>query len=338
MSTVTDTTNLKDKHVILYHAKCWDGATAAWCAWHKFKPNAICIPVNYGEKPPTLDYSEVRHLWILDFSYPRETLETLAEKCEYRITVLDHHKTAKEQLKGLNYACFADNLSGAGMAWYTFFEDYTFRGLEKAKHTKYRPNTYYELPCKPMPKFVYFAQDYDLWSFKDKDTEAYRIALDQYLPSVEVVNRVFNAQSRPNSPFNVDNLIRVGKSLISYRDKLVKDLAAGAFRFKFPGTDLYGFGVISNNPSLSSKLGNVLAEVSRINGDGGYAAIFSLGITALRHGFVGISLRSVGDFDVSALAALNKGGGHRNASGCKWEYNYFLKFMQELGCERRDQN
>ena len=57
-------------------------------------------------------------------------------------TVLDHHKTAEEELRGLPYAKFDMNKSGAMLAWEHFF-----------------PNG------KP-PRLVEYVQDRDLWKYE----------------------------------------------------------------------------------------------------------------------------------------------------------------------------
>lgn len=35
--------------LVLHHANCADGFTAAWCAWRYFGDDAEYVPVQYGQ-------------------------------------------------------------------------------------------------------------------------------------------------------------------------------------------------------------------------------------------------------------------------------------------------
>ena len=102
---------------VLYHANCDDGFGAAWAARKKLGDAAVYVPVKYGDPlPPTVTGERV---YVVDFSYPRDVLETLADRC--KVVVLDHHKTAQEDLADLPFAEFDMERSGAGMTWDYFF-------------------------------------------------------------------------------------------------------------------------------------------------------------------------------------------------------------------------
>ena len=95
--------------VVLYHAECADGFGAAWAIWNQF-PTARFIPVKHGNPPP--EGLEDQRVVIVDFSYARETLETMAAQTQ-ALLVLDHHITAEKALAGLPYAYFDMKKSGA---------------------------------------------------------------------------------------------------------------------------------------------------------------------------------------------------------------------------------
>ncbi|HRI40013.1 MAG TPA: hypothetical protein PLO50_15770, partial [Nitrospira sp.] len=61
--------------IVLYHADCFDGFGAAWAVWKKV-PNARFLPVKHGQPPPS-DLND-RRVLIVDFSYARPILETMA--------------------------------------------------------------------------------------------------------------------------------------------------------------------------------------------------------------------------------------------------------------------
>ncbi len=102
----------------IYHANCDDGFGSAWVARHRY-PGIVLQPARYGDAPPDV---RGRRVLVVDFSYPRETLLQMHEEAE-ELLVLDHHKTAKEDLDGLPFCVFDMNRSGAGITWDTLFPD-----------------------------------------------------------------------------------------------------------------------------------------------------------------------------------------------------------------------
>ena len=62
--------------------------------------------------------------------------------------VIDHHITAQEALKGLDYCVFDMEQSGATLTWQYFF------------------------PKKPIPSMLSYIEDRDLWRWKLPDSRA----------------------------------------------------------------------------------------------------------------------------------------------------------------------
>lgn len=123
--------------VVIYHAKCGDGFTAAWVVRKKY-PNADFFPASYTKPPPEVTG---KRCVIVDFSYDPLILKTMIEDSE-EFVLLDHHKTAKEAGIDELPGCYLDmQRSGAGMAW-----DYFFEGNR--------------------PKIVDYVEDMDLWRWK----------------------------------------------------------------------------------------------------------------------------------------------------------------------------
>src|SRR5438309_9630563 len=129
--------------LVIYHGACRDGFTAAWVAAMRH-PGADFQAGYFGNKAPSVIG---RSVVILDFSYPREVLETMAREAE-ELVLLDHHKTAEADLAGLPYAHFDMERSGAGLAWDYFF------------------------PGEPRPWLVDYVEDRDLWRFRLPDSKA----------------------------------------------------------------------------------------------------------------------------------------------------------------------
>ena len=123
---------------VLYHASCADGFGAAYAAWKKLGSQAKYIPVSYHEYLP--DMRENSEVYILDLSYPRDVLIDLNARMK-KVIVLDHHKTAQENLRGLVFAKFDMEKSGAVLAWEYFHPD------------------------KEVPILLEYVQDRDLWQW-----------------------------------------------------------------------------------------------------------------------------------------------------------------------------
>ena len=137
------------KTLIIYHGHCYDGFTAAWVAWKYFNEYEDKLEVDfhaaeYQSEPPNVKEKDV---FIVDFSYPRKTLKAMHLEAN-TLLVLDHHKSAKADLEGLDYAIFDMEQSGCGLTWNWFFAG------------------------KSRPKMLDRIEDHDLWRFKFDDTKA----------------------------------------------------------------------------------------------------------------------------------------------------------------------
>lgn len=131
------------QHYILYHGNCYDGFGAAWAAWQALGNSAEYVPVTHGEPPPEQMRGSGATCTIVDFAYPREVLLDLRDNWGLaELTVIDHHKTAQEDLAGLDFAIFDMNKSGAMLAWE------------------------YWHPHDDPPLLIRYVQDRDLWKFE----------------------------------------------------------------------------------------------------------------------------------------------------------------------------
>lgn len=278
--------------VVLYHANCTDGFTAAYC-FHKFmepnygSENVKYIPVNYGQ---LFEYRQCKgkDVYILDFSFPRLGLLAICDIAN-EVTVLDHHKTAQADLE--NWADQPANLtlvfdmtrSGAGIAW-----DY------------FAPDGY------PRSALVNYVEDRDLWKF----------ALEHSRP----INAFINSKHRNFDNYKsmedyIENYkyeaVAVGNALENEHARICQDIADNLSRpcyfdfAEFEGSRIEGL-IANCTGHFASEVGNILAKQSSTFGATSYTD---------KDGNLRVSLRSIGDFDVSKLAKLYGGGGHKNAAG-----------------------
>lgn len=115
-------------------------------------PDLEVFDGKYGEDPPDVTGRDVL---IVDFSYDRDVLIDLKRKAK-SLQVIDHHKSAQEQLSGLDYCLFDMNRSGAGLTW-----DFLF-------------------PDQPRPDLVNYIEDRDIWTWKLPNSKEISAALNCY--------------------------------------------------------------------------------------------------------------------------------------------------------------
>lgn len=261
------------KYLILYHANCYDGFGAAYSAWKKLGESADYQAVSYG-KPIPENAQNYEQVYIVDFSYPKDVLLNLAEKT--KVTVLDHHKTAEEDLRELKHPnleiMFDMTKSGALITW-----DYFCR----------KPN----IGC---PALIQYISDRDLWTFKLDGTKEVHAGLTMKKMDFEVWDHL-----------NIPDLISDGRVALQLIEEQVNKICQKAFIKEIGG---YKVPVV-NTATSWSEVGH---KVREFYPDAKFGACF----TEFENETMW-SLRSEGDFDVSIIAKMYGGGGHKNAAGFK---------------------
>lgn len=260
---------------VLYHANCTDGFGAAYAAWKRFGYNAKYLPVSYGKNPPSLP--EAKTVYILDFSYDKQTLLELSKKAD--VVVLDHHKSAEKELQSLSFAQFDMDRSGAMMAWEYFH------------------------PEKDAPELIRYIQDRDLWKFEMKLSKEFHLGIS----SIPQVFEVWDVAS-------VDGLVTSGAHILSYQNSLIARVASASVArgvdslFGKPLKTRYKVA-FANSSVLESEIGDALLKKFP---DADFAVIWY----QTKDDKVKASLRShKGGVDVSEIAKIFSGGGHSSASG-----------------------
>lgn len=266
--------------MVIYHNNCYDGVTAAWVAYKALDPafegmnsDVEYVPCNYSDSPPDVKDKEV---YIIDFSFKRPILEEMRKQAE-SLVILDHHKTAKDDLEDFPGAIFDMNRSGAGIAWDYFF------------------------PSSPRPSLVNYVEDRDLWKFQLPNSKAYTA----FIQSFDIdLDTWINEVSQQFSTMCSDTL-EAGKSLLRMQDKYVKQICANA-ELKRIGEHI---GPYVQTSILMSEVCDYLIK----NYPGNYP--FAFYSFKRKDGKTQYGLRSRSDFDVSIIAKQFGGGGHKQAAG-----------------------
>ena len=266
--------------ICIYHDHCSDGFAAATAVYKALGDNAEYYAANYQEPPPDV---EGRDVIMVDFSYKRDVLIEMAQSANH-ILILDHHKTAKDDLVDMPdnvEVKFDMDRCGAMITWEHFF------------------------PEAKIPKFVRYIQDRDLWHWKlpfSKEASAAIMCLEkkfniweQYMHSDELVNELINK----------------GRAIVQYQEYIIQGVATS----EVPRLDIAGFNVpCVNTTTLISEIGNELAKGEP------FAAMYfdteDKRVFSLRSDENGE--------DVSQIALQFGGGGHPRAAGFKVDTPFVL--------------
>jgi oligoribonuclease NrnB/cAMP/cGMP phosphodiesterase (DHH superfamily) len=268
----------------IYHGNCADGFGAAW-VFKRYADRGFDFHAGvYQDPPPDVTGRDV---YLVDFSYKRGIVEQMM-KVANRVVLIDHHKTALDDLKPLIderriEALCSLNQSGAMLAWKWFNGNFT------------RP-----------PELLYHIEDRDLWRFALNGTREIQANVFSYPYDFEVWDKLME---RP-----VEELIAEGRAIERKHFKDINELVQVVARPMKIGGHVVP---MANLPyTLTSDAGHLLAKGKPFAGcywDTPEGRVFSL--------------RSQDDgLDVSEIAKQYGGGGHAHASGFRVGYQDLAQF------------
>lgn len=306
------------KPLVIYHANCADGFGAAFAAWLKLGDGAEYLPMEYNPSSHKHIFCHNREVYILDFSFPKPVMDAIFQHAQ-RVVWLDHHKTAFEMwCKGIpakGWICqrlnctddnpdgnvhieLNNNKSGALIAWEYFH------------------------PITKVPMLIQHIDDRDRWQFKLEGSKELHAALRSHEPwTFEQWEAHFLVGN-----IRLNALKDEGRAILRAHNQNVqaamKQARPTSIRVLLSED---GFapvltGLAANAPAfLASDLGHELANKS-----GTFGLVWSMA----GDGQVHCSLRSNGDYDVSAIAKAFGGGGHRNAAGFSTNLDTLMEWLK----------
>ncbi|MCC7431098.1 hypothetical protein IT568_09670 [bacterium] len=283
-------------NVLLTHKNCPDGNACAAIARIK-NPKCEIYFCEHGEPVNFLKLKN-KEVVIADFSFPREELLEL-KKIAKSLLVLDHHKSAEESLKGLDFCIFDMTRCGSMMLWNFFFPEQADK-----------------------PILLKHIQDRDLWRWELPDSKDFLEGLDMADWKLEEWSE---AIANPNSE-KIALLISNGKIALTYKKMLLENIMRDSFEATIQLGDETINVIAANSSVLNSDVGNLLANLPKNKTKIG--VVFSF----LKENFWKYSLRSVGDVDTIRIAKFFGGGGHKNASAFRTK-DFILKIKNNLNDE-----
>lgn len=308
--------------LVAYHDPCTDGFTSYWITQKALRAAGYIVdglPMQYDEESykrlhdlcADKNYTEV---YIVDFSVPLTLLTSFMHMPYTQFTVLDHHKTAFERYApymditptsvfkedNKNIRIYLDNAhSGAGICW-----DYFNTGAVA-------------------PMLVKYVQDYDLWKFEyGRNTKAAAL----YIRSVQRTLAAWDAlwHQLEDTDLRVE-AFKEGYFLLEEREKEVRGYAEEFYTVYLEG--IAGRFVFCPG-EFASDVGNYICQ------DKNVAFSLSCDAAGLDEPYdITWSLRSSkgSNVDVSALAKMNGGGGHKHAAGFITTLDSALTLLNRIG-------
>jgi oligoribonuclease NrnB/cAMP/cGMP phosphodiesterase (DHH superfamily) len=267
--------------VCYYHAGCPDGFGAAYAAWRAWGERGRIVARGHDDPFDALAH-EGDLVIFADISLRNAQLRDLGEVAE-RVVVLDHHWSARQHFESdPQLAIF---LAGRG-----------HRVLFDLEHSGAVLAWRHFHPGDPEPELLRYVEDQDLWAWKLPESEAVNAAIGSYPREIEVwdelVRRPWQELAREGAP-----LLRAMRSEVARALRFAHPVRVGELRLE-----------AVNSLHHRSHIGHALASRAAF-GTRAAAVYRSVGSR------VDVSLYSIGDCEVSAIAERYGGGGHRNAAG-----------------------
>lgn len=280
--------------IFIYHSPCDDGFGAAWAVHQRWGDAVEYVPATYGKPAPDVTGKRVL---IGDFSYKRPVLDDMMAVAK-SIVILDHHKTAQEDLSNIPPPCFgSDNLdvgielrpalwaqfdmakSGARLCW-----DFCHPGV-------------------PAPGLINYIEDRDLWRFDLPETKAFSLFLRSFPYDFEIWSGI---DIRLRDTRDRQNLLGEAMAIERFYDQKIAEIVRTA---QWKQINSISVPVANCTWAFAS---DVAHELLREWVDAPFAATYY----DRGDGSRTYSLRSEDRrMDVSAIAKRYGGGGHRNAAG-----------------------
>lgn len=285
----------QDVDLVIYHRKCIDGF-ACILAIHLFNQYHACdeaknlqyIPVNHNNY--TVPDVKDKNVLICDFSFTyEETIEII--KQAKNVLIIDHHETAANKLKNIDpkYKIFDMDHSAAVLTWK------------------------YVFPKISVPLLLQYIQDRDT----SKNSMEFTNEFFVWFSTIPQVFEMYEKYLDNNVLIKmINNYGVLYYKLNSYYVNGSAEHAKASFTMIQKGDKInYYFIGYHNQTNFKSDVGNAIMNKYK-NLD--FSAVYSLSDNTSKSKF---ALRSNNNsVDVSKIAELFNGGGHRNAAGLVFPY------------------
>jgi oligoribonuclease NrnB/cAMP/cGMP phosphodiesterase (DHH superfamily) len=317
--------------LVIIHDTDADGIAAAWCIKQGFSgehSETVCIPQRAGINDIPEGLLPDDTVYLVDRTYPWVTLVELS-KLVFQVTVIDHHKSAKEQLykdavqSGLYELEFYNNVDGNGIDGARTYLHITYANLVVAvdvdnsacmlawSYVRENATVHRTEP----PWFISYIEDRDMWWFKLPFSKEINAGLHFKGHTFENYHKWLANQLYWSNNTDKEHCISVGSIVLATQQRIIEGIAHGPtvswWMLKNPVIphQEYLTAMVCCPFSLISDLGNYMLTCDKE----GYEkpdVVLVYNWDVVKKCYI-YSIRSV--VDMLWLAQLYGGGGHPKA-------------------------
>ena len=299
------------KYIIFAHSHCNDGLVAASIMKYSLQlANHVepeVIFVKYGKEQEAISKANIDSettVYCVDFAFNKETTLNLCKLAKL-VYVLDHHKTANENLHDLrthyNFNFIYDvEKSGASIV-----RDYCKNHLNLYSHIKLNQK-------EILNKVVNMVEDRDLWKFKLPMTKEFSEYVFAYVQPNDI-DRMTEILFKYNL-LQLKTICSSGYTIMEYKNNIIKKKLDSYIPTYFHVDNTKLLIINETQQDLVSQLGNDLCKKYDVP-----VCLYNIsGSEYSTEMKVNLSFRSMDHLEpVDDIARLFSGGGHRNAAAGK---------------------
>lgn len=233
--------------------------------------------------------------------------------------------------------CFNTKYSGALLCYFKFV-----LGLSNSEIDE---ETLIQPLLKQVPDFVRYIHENDTWTFTDEDSKPFGVGFNALFRSKRPIESA-TLDEDGRTMFNVKNYIRAinhalpkseqcsetefgkrlvkeiinyGKRVLEIRNNYIDSIMDTAQKhFVYINDGMYNVAIVNANGVFTSDIANKLTKI---------LGVFATISWCMEKGKVKVGVRST-DFDTTIITKHFGGGGHRLASGCK--FDSLQEFLDKL--------
>ncbi len=270
------------RKVFFYHAGCPDGFGAAWSAWKSWGYEAQYIPRGHNERLHCANFNDAFVVFADNVPSP-QILRELSQ-CTQRLIVLDHHLSSLQEFE--RHPDLERTVTENG---HLVHFDLNHSGAVLAWQFFH--------PGHAIPPLLLYVEDQDLWNWKLPQSAQVNAALGSYPRTFEIWSELAER--------SIEDLAQEGEPILRAQQRQIEraldathEILLGDQRLEAVNHTSHLRSLIGHELALRCTYGKPISAIYRIGGKN-----------------VEVSLYSIGDYDVSKIAAQYGGGGHRNAAG-----------------------
>lgn len=233
--------------------------------------------------------------------------------------------------------CFNTKYSGALLCYFKFV-----LGLSNSEIDE---ETLIQPLLKQVPDFIRYIHENDTWTFTDEDSKPFGVAFNALFRSkhpidsatlddngitmfsvknyIKAINHAFpKSEQCSETAFGqrlVKEIINYGKRVLEIRDNYIDSIMDTAQKhFVYINDGMYNVAIVNANSVFTSDIANKLTRI---------LGVFATISWCMEKGKVKVGVRST-DFDTTIITKHFGGGGHKLASGCK--FDSLQEFLDKL--------